>query len=98
MSLMRGGDAIVKMLQLHRVDLALGMGGFQVLPYYDALSAQNQIRHVLIRDEKHGAFAADGYARIANRPAVADATLGPGATNLISGAAELFGASLPMIS
>ena len=97
MSLMRGGDAIVKMLQLHHVDLALGMGGFQVLPYYDALSAQNQIRHVLIRDEKHGAFAADGYARIANRPAVADATLGPGATNLISGAAELFGASLPMI-
>lgn len=97
MSLMRGGDAIVKMLQLHNVDLALGMGGFQVLPYYDALAHQNQIRHVLIRDEKHGAFAADGYARIANRPAVADATLGPGATNLVSGAAESFGASLPMI-
>jgi acetolactate synthase-1/2/3 large subunit len=97
MSLMRGGDAIVKMLQLHHVDLALGMGGFQVLPYYDALAAQNQIRHVLIRDEKHGAFAADAYARITNRPAVADATLGPGATNLISGAAESFGASLPMI-
>ena len=97
MSLMRGGDAIVKMLQLHNVDLAFGMGGFQVLPYYDALAHQNQIRHVLIRDEKHGAFAADGYARIANRPAVADATLGPGATNLVSGAAESFGASLPMI-
>jgi acetolactate synthase-1/2/3 large subunit len=97
MSVMRGGDAVVKMLQLHQVDLALGMGGFQVLPYYDALAAQNQIRHVLIRDEKHGALAADGYARIANRPAVADATLGPGATNLISGAAESFGASLPMI-
>jgi acetolactate synthase-1/2/3 large subunit len=97
MSLMRGGDAIVRMLQLHQVDLALGMGGFQVLPYYDALAGQNQIRHVLIRDEKHGAFAADGYARVANRPAVADATLGPGATNLVSGAAESFGASLPMI-
>ncbi len=97
MSVMRGGDAIVKMLQLHNVDLALGMGGFQVLPYYDALAHQNQIRHVLIRDEKHGAFAADGYARITNRPAVANSTLGPGATNLISGAAESFGASLPMI-
>ena len=94
---MRGGDAIVKMLQLHRVELALGMGGFQILPYYDALSKQNQIHHVLIRDEKHGAFAADGYARVANRPAVADATLGPGATNLVSGAAESFGASLPAI-
>lgn len=73
------------------------MGGFQPLPYYDALARQTQVRHVLIRDEKHGAFAADGYARIKNRPAVADATLGPGATNLVSGAAESFGASVPLI-
>ena len=97
MPIMRGGDAIVRMLQLHDIDLALGMGGFQVLPYYDALARQNSIRHVLIRDEKHGAFAADGYARVRNKPAVADATLGPGATNLVSGAAESFGASVPMI-
>jgi len=97
MTVMRGGDAIVRMLQLHQVDTAFGMGGFQVLPYYDALAGQNTIRHILIRDEKHGAFAADAYARVRNRPAVADATLGPGATNLVSGAAESFGASLPML-
>ncbi len=85
------------MLQLHGVEYAFGMGGFQPLPYYDALARQDKVRHILIRDEKHGAFSADGYARIKNRPAVADATLGPGATNLVSGAAESFGASVPLI-
>ncbi len=93
-----GGEAAVRMLQLHGVHYAFGMGGFQPLPYYDALARQNQVRHVLIRDEKDGAFMADAYARITNRPAVADATLGPGATNLISGLAESFGGSIPLIA
>src|SRR5712692_7017773 len=93
-----GGEAVARMLQLHDVEFSFGMAGFQPLPYYDALARQDQIRHVLIRDEKHGAFMADGYARIRNRPAVADATLGPGATNLISGLAEAFGGSIPLIA
>ena len=92
-----GGEAVVEMLHLHGVDHAFGMGGFQPLPYYDALARQSAIRHILIRDEKHGAFAADAFARVTNRPAVADATLGPGATNLVSGAAESFGASIPVM-
>lgn len=95
--MMTGGEAVVRMMQLYGVEFSFGMGGFQALPYYDALARQEQVRHILIRDEKHGAFAADGYARVRNRPAVADATLGPGATNLISGAAESFGASVPLI-
>ncbi len=93
-----GGEAIVRMLQLHGLEYSFGMAGFQPLPYYDALARQDKIRHVLMRDEKHGAFMADGFARIRNRPAVADATLGPGATNLISGLAESFGASVPLIA
>lgn len=93
-----GGEAVVRMLTLHDVEFAFGMAGYQSLPYYDALARQRQVRHILIRDEKHGAFMADGYARIKNRAAVADATLGPGATNLISGLAESFGASIPMIA
>lgn len=98
MTQLTGGEAIVRMLQLHGLEYAFGMAGFQPLPYYDALGRQRQIRHVLMRDEKHGAFMADGFARIRNRPAVADATLGPGATNLISGLAESFGASIPLIA
>src|SRR5712692_5552197 len=93
-----GGEAVARMLQLHGVEYSFGMAGFQPLPYYDALARQEQIRHVLIRDEKHGAFMADGYARVKNRPAIADATLGPGATNLISGLAESFGGSIPLIA
>jgi acetolactate synthase-1/2/3 large subunit len=93
-----GGEAVVRMLQLHGVERAFGMGGFQALPYYDALARQDEVHHVLIRDEKNGAFMADSFARIRNRPAVADATLGPGATNLISGIAESFGASIPVIA
>lgn len=94
---MTGGEALVRMFQAHGVDHAFGMGGFQPLPYYDALARQDSLRHILIRDEKHGAFAADAYARVRNRPAIADATLGPGATNLVSGAAESFGASVPLL-
>ena len=93
-----GGEAVVKMLQAHGLEYAFGMGGYQPLPYYDALARQTQIRHVLIRDEKDGAFAADGYARITNRPALADATVGPGATNLVSGLVESLGASIPLIA
>lgn len=93
-----GGEAVVRMLKEHGVEYAFGMGGFQPLPYYDALARQDAVKHVLIRDEKHGAFAADGYARVANHAAVADATLGPGATNLVSGLAESYGASIPMIA
>jgi acetolactate synthase-1/2/3 large subunit len=95
---MTGGEAVVRMLEAYGVEFAFGMGGFQALPYYDAIARREGFRHVLIRDEKHGAFAADGYARVANRAAVADATLGPGATNLISGLIESFNASVPVIA
>lgn len=97
MPTLTGGEVVVRMLQMQGVDRCFGMAGFQTLPYYDALARQEQIRHVLIRDEKHGAFAADAFARVTNRPAVADATLGPGATNLVSGAAESYGASIPLL-
>lgn len=97
MTALTGGEAVVRMLQLHGVEFGFGMGGFQALPYYDAMARQSQVRHIVIRDEKHGAFAADGYARVKNRPAIADGTLGPGATNLISGAAESYGASIPLV-
>ena len=94
---MTGGEAVARMLRAHGVDHGFGIGGYQALPYYDAIRRLGGIRHVLVRDEKHGAFAADAYARIAGRPAVADATLGPGTTNLISGAAESYGAGVPVV-
>jgi acetolactate synthase-1/2/3 large subunit len=84
---MNGGRALAEMLRLAEVGPMFGMGGFQLLPFYDAL-AQLGMRHVLINDERCGAFAAEAYARVTNRPGVCDGTLGPGATNLVTGLIE----------
>ena len=57
-----GGQALAEMLQLHEVDLMLGMGGFQLLPFYEAVRSLG-LNHNLINDERCGAFAADAYAK-----------------------------------
>jgi acetolactate synthase-1/2/3 large subunit len=84
------------MLKLSNVGPMFGMGGFQLLPFYEACRALN-LKHYLINDERCGAFAADAYAKVTNRPAVADGTLGPGATNLVTGLVESLNAGIPMI-
>ncbi len=94
---MNGGRAIAEMLRLAEVGPMFGMGGFQLLPFYDAL-AQLGMQHFLINDERCGAFAAEAYARVTNRPGVCDGTLGPGATNLVTGLIEGLNAGTPMIA
>ncbi len=91
-----GGQALAEMLKLHEVGPMFGMGGFQLLPFYEACRALG-LHHYLINDERCGAFAADAYAKVTNRPGVVDATLGPGATNLVTGVVESLNAGLPMI-
>ena len=56
------------------------------------------LQHHLINDERCGAFAADAYARVTNRPGVCDATLGPGATNLVTGLVESLNAGMPLVA
>jgi acetolactate synthase-1/2/3 large subunit len=94
---MTGGHALAEMLRLHQVGPMFGMGGFQLLPFYEAVRALG-LRHHLINDERCGAFAADSYARITNRPGVCDATLGPGATNLVTALVESLNAGVPVIA
>jgi len=94
---MSGGRALAEMLRLAGVGPMFGMGGFQLLPFYDALSRLG-MRHFLINDERCGAFAAEAYARVTNRPGVCDGTLGPGATNLVTGLIEGLNAGTPMIA
>jgi acetolactate synthase I/II/III large subunit len=93
---MTGGQALAEMLKMSNVGPMFGMGGFQLLPFYEACRALN-LKHYLINDERCGAFAADAYAKVTNRPAVADGTLGPGATNLVTGLVESLNAGIPMI-
>ena len=93
---MSGGRAMAEMLRLAGAGPMFGMGGFQLLPFYDAVG-QLGLRHCLINDERCGAFAADAYARVSNRPGICDGTLGPGATNLVTGLVESLNAGTPMV-
>lgn len=92
-----GGAAVAEMLRRHEVEVIFGMGGFQLLPFYEACRTLG-LRHVLINDERCGAFAADAHARVTGRPGVVDATLGPGATNLVTGLAESLNAGVAMVA
>ncbi|PWS34614.1 acetolactate synthase [Falsiroseomonas bella] len=94
---MTGGQALAEMLKLHEAGPMFGMGGFQLLPFYEACRALG-VQHMLINDERCGAFAADAYARVTNKPGLVDGTLGPGATNLATGLAEAFNAGMPMVA
>lgn len=74
-----------------------GVPGGQTLPLYSAAAAAGA-RHVLVRDERNAACAADAYARVTGRVGLCDATVGPGATNLVSGLAEAYASSVPVIA
>ncbi|HEV7263730.1 MAG TPA: thiamine pyrophosphate-binding protein [Falsiroseomonas sp.] len=93
---MSGGQALAEMLKFLESPM-FGMGGFQLLPFYEACRTLG-VQHMLINDERCGAFAADAYARVTNRPGLVDGTLGPGATNLATGLAEAFNAGMPMVA
>jgi acetolactate synthase-1/2/3 large subunit len=94
---MTGGRALAEMARLAGCGPIFGMGGFQLLPFYEGCRALG-LRHVLINDERCGAFAADAWARITNRPGWCDATLGPGATNLVTGLVESLNAGVPLVA
>ncbi|MHA7777957.1 thiamine pyrophosphate-binding protein [Roseibium sp. M-1] len=91
-----GGEAIVEILERADVGPMFGMGGFQLLPFYDAVR-RKRLSHFLINDERVGAFAADSYARMTNKPGVCDATLGPGATNLVTALVESYNAGIAQV-
>lgn len=94
---MTGGRALAEMLKLCKVGPIFGMGGFQLLPYYEGLRILG-MEHHLVNDERCGALAADAYARMTGRPGVCDATTGPGATNLVTSLVESLNAGIPLIA
>ena len=94
---MTGGEAIARTLRACGVGPMFGMGGFQLLPFYDAVRRLN-MDHNLINDERCGMFAADAYAKVSGRVGVVDATLGPGATNLLTGLVEALNAGTPIVA
>lgn len=91
-----GGEALARMLMAHEAGAMFGMGGFQLLPFYDA-ARRLGLRHNLINDERCAVFAADAYAKVSGRVGLADATLGPGATNMVTGLVEALNAGSPLV-
>ena len=81
------------------VTAVFGVPGGQTLPlYYGILDEGNRIRHILMKDESDATFAADAYARISGGIGVCDATAGCGAIKFISGLAEAYNTSIPVIA
>jgi acetolactate synthase-1/2/3 large subunit len=91
------GERLVEVLQAGGVEAVFGVPGGQTLPLY-AAARRRGLQHVLMRDERAAACAADAYARVSGRVGVCDATVGPGATNLVSGLAEALASSVPVLA
>ena len=96
--MMTGARAIVECLRERGVDMIFGYPGGMILPMYDALFDEKEIKQILVTHEQNAAHAADGYARATGKVGVCMATSGPGATNLVTGIATAFMDSIPMVA
>ncbi len=95
---MTGAQILCESLVKEGVEVIFGLPGGAVIPLYDTLPQYPQLRHILVRHEQGAAHAADGYARAAGGVGVCFATSGPGATNLVTGIANAFLDSSPVIA
>ncbi|MEW6185696.1 MAG: thiamine pyrophosphate-binding protein [Thermodesulfobacteriota bacterium] len=97
--MMKVGDKLAELLASNGVRYVYGVPGGQSLPLYEGIrKLQDKIEHVLMRDERSAGYAADAYARLTGRAGVCDATVGPGATNLVSPLAEAYCSSIPLLA
>ena len=92
-----GASILVESLVKQGVEFVFGYPGGAVLPIYDALFGDARIRHILVRHEAGAAHAAEGYARSTGKPGVVLVTSGPGATNAVTGIADAFLDSIPLV-
>lgn len=92
-----GAQIIIKALKDQGVDTIFGYPGGAVLPIYDALFQQNDLRHILVRHEQAAVHAAEGYARSTGKVGCVLVTSGPGATNAVTGLLDALCDSIPLV-
>jgi len=92
-----GAQILIDSLAAQEVEFVFGYPGGAVLPIYDELFADTRLRHILVRHEAGAAHAAEGYARSTGKPGVVLVTSGPGATNAVTGIADAWMDSIPMV-
>ena len=95
---MNGAKIVLKTLVDQGVDIIFGYPGGATLPIYDELFKQNKLKHILVRHEQGAVHAAEGYARSSGKVGVVCVTSGPGATNCVTGLADAYMDSIPIIS
>ncbi len=97
MKTMTGAQIVIESLLAEGVDTIFGYPGGAILPTYDALMQTPALRHILVRHEQGAAHMAEGYARVSGRPGVCLVTSGPGATNTVTGIADAYMDSTPIV-
>ncbi len=97
MGKINGAQILIKYLEEEGVEVIFGFPGGVVIPIYDALF-DCKIRHILVRHEQGAVHAADGYARATGKTGVCLATSGPGGTNLVTGIANAYMDSIPVVA
>jgi len=95
--LMTGAEIFVRSLIEEKVEVLFGYPGGATIGIYDALHDISNIRHVLTRHEQGATHAAEGYARVSGKPGVVLVTSGPGATNTVTGIADAYMDSIPLV-
>ncbi len=93
-----GAQILCESLIEEGVEVIFGFPGGVLLPFYDTLPQYSKLRHILVRHEQGAAHAADGYARATGKVGVCMATSGPGATNLVTGIANAYLDSSPIVA
>ncbi len=94
---MTGAKMVVQALKDQGVEVVFGYPGGAVLPIYDEIFQQNDIRHILVRHEQGAVHMAEGYARSTGKPGVVLVTSGPGATNAVTGLTDALMDSIPIV-
>jgi acetolactate synthase-1/2/3 large subunit len=94
---MSGARMVVQALKDQGVEVVFGYPGGAVLPIYDEIFQQNDIRHILVRHEQGAVHMAEGYARSTGKPGVVLVTSGPGATNAVTGLVDALMDSIPLV-
>ena len=95
---MTGSEILVRCLEAEGVDTIFAYPGGASMEFHQSLTRSKQIRVILPRHEQGGAFAAEGYARASGKVGVCMTTSGPGATNLVTGIADAYMDSVPMVA
>ncbi len=95
---MNGARAALEACKREGAEAIFGYPGGTIMPFYDAMYGDPDIRHYLVRHEAAAVFAASGYARTTGRVGLCCATSGPGATNLVTGLLDAFMDSVPLVA